>query len=52
MNVKLLGMKGTNLLHYSSEPVIVHSLAFIEVGGPLLVNGRLYEVLSIKRYDE
>lgn len=34
------------------EPVIVHSLAFVEVGGPLLVNGRLYEVLGIKRYDE
>lgn len=35
-----------------SESVIVHSLAFVEVGGPLLVNGKLYEVLSIKRYDE
>ena len=35
-----------------SEPVIMHSLAFVEVGGPLLVNGKLYEVLSIKRYDE
>lgn len=34
------------------ELVIVHSLAFVEVGGPLLVNGKLYEVLSIKRYDE
>lgn len=34
------------------EPVIVHSLAFVEVGGPLLVNGKLYEVLDIKRYDE
>ncbi len=34
------------------EPVIVHSLVFVGVGGPLLVNGKLYEVLSIKRYDE
>lgn len=34
------------------EPVIVHSLVFVEVGGPLLVNSKLYEVLSIKRYDE
>lgn len=34
------------------EPVIVHILVFVEVGGPLLVNGKLYEVLSIKRYDE
>lgn len=33
------------------EPVIVHNLAFIEVGGPLLVNGKIYEVLGIKRYD-
>lgn len=35
-----------------SEPVIMHSLAFVEVGGPLLVNDKLYEVLSIRRYDE
>lgn len=35
-----------------SEPVIVHSLAFVEVGGPLLVNGKLYEVLSIRHYNE
>lgn len=35
-----------------SEPVIVHSLVFVEVGGPLLVNGKLYEVFSIKRYDK
>jgi hypothetical protein len=34
------------------EPVIMHSLAFVEVGGPLLVNGKLYEVLSIRHYDE
>ena len=34
------------------EPVIVHSLVFVGVGGPLLVNDKLYEVLSIKRYDE
>lgn len=34
------------------EPVIMHSLVFVGVDGPLLVNGKLYEVLNIKRYDE
>lgn len=34
------------------EPVIVRSPAFIEVGGPLLVNDKLYGVLSNKHYDE
>lgn len=36
MNVKLLGMSGTDLLHYSSEPekVIVHILFY---GNPTLI---------------
>lgn len=36
MNVKLLGMKGTNLLHYSSEPekAIIHIMTY---GTPTLI---------------
>lgn len=36
MNVKLLGMKGTDLLHYSSEPekAIIHIMTY---GTPILI---------------
>lgn len=34
------------------EPVMVHNLIGIEPGLPILVNGRLYEIVSYKRYDE
>ena len=34
------------------EPVVVHNLIGIEPGLPILVNDRLYEIVSYKRYDE
>lgn len=30
-----------------SEPVMIDSLAFIKVGHPILIEGKLYEVVSI-----
>lgn len=35
-----------------AEPVVVHNLIGIEPGLPILVNGRLYEIVSYKQYDE
>ena len=32
--------------------VMVHNLIGIEPGLPILVNGRLYEIVSYSRYDE
>lgn len=34
------------------EPVVVHNLTGIGPGLPILVNGKLYEIVSYKRYDE
>ena len=34
------------------ESVMVHNLIGIEPGLPILVNGRLYEIVSYKHYDE
>lgn len=34
------------------EPVVVHNLIGIEPGLPILINDRLYEIVSYKRYDE
>lgn len=34
------------------ELVVVHNLVGIEPGLPILVDGRLYEIVSYKRYDE
>lgn len=34
------------------KPVVVHNLVGIEPGLPILVNGRLYKIVSYKRYDE
>lgn len=34
------------------EPVVVDNLIGIEPGLSILVNGRLYEIVSYSRYDE
>lgn len=34
------------------EPVVVHNLIGIEPGLPILVNGKLYEIVSYRHYDE
>lgn len=41
-----------NVLGLDKPVVVVHNLVGIEPGLPILVNGRLYEIASYKRYDE
>lgn len=34
------------------KPVMVYNLIGIGVGLPILIQGKLYEIVSYKRYDE